>query len=119
MENKRSIGNAYEEEAAKYLQNRGYRIVDRNFYTKFGEIDIVALEGDFLCFVEVKYRKSRYAGNPLEAVNISKQRKISNSAKFYLMKHPRYRRFQMRFDVLGILGEEVRLIRNAFPYVGR
>ena len=118
MINKRSIGNAYEEQTVAFLKSTGIQILDRNFYTKFGEIDIVAKEENYLCFVEVKYRKNAYAGDPLESVTLMKQKKISNSARYYLLTHPRYQGLQIRFDVVAILGDEVNFVRNAFSYMG-
>jgi len=116
--NKRKLGDAYEQVAVDYLIKRQYAILTRNFYTKFGEIDIVALDGNVLCFIEVKYRKTADAGNPMEAITVTKQKRICNSARVYLMKYPKYQRLQVRFDVLGILGQEVELLQNAFPYIG-
>ena len=68
MENSRSVGSRYEAVAAEYLQKEGYRILAKNFRSRFGEIDIVAEEEPYLVFVEVKYRTKQSQGDPSEAV---------------------------------------------------
>lgn len=119
MVNKRRIGNAYEERAVSFLTANGFQVLDRNFYSKYGEIDIIALDSEgFLCFVEVKYRKNHASGDPLEAVTYQKQRKISSAARYYLMTHPRFQRYQIRFDVIGILDDKISHMKNAFEYIG-
>lgn len=118
-QNKRKTGSAYENLAAKYLEDNGFKILERNFFCKFGEVDIIAQEDDYLCFIEVKYRKVAGSGNPFEAVDFRKQKKISSVFDYYIMTHPYMNKFQVRFDVVGILNTEISLIRNAFPYIGR
>lgn len=114
--NRRATGTYYEKEAAKYLEGQGYEILTMNYRCRMGEIDMIAREGEYLVFVEVKYRKSSDDGSPEEAVNDKKQRTISRVASYYLMKE--YGRMDVccRFDVVAILGEEIRLIKNAFEY---
>ena len=116
--NRRGLGRAYEERAAHFLEQKGYRILARNYSTRYGEIDLVAQEGEVLCFVEVKYRKNSAFGWPGEAVGREKQRKLSFSASVYLMKEQVGLNRPMRFDVVSIIGEEYTLIRDAFPYAG-
>ena len=115
-ENKRSIGTAYEKVAGAYLESLGYEILEYNFYCHRGELDIVAQHEGYLVFVEVKYRKTISAGHPLEAVSLSKQRAICRSALYYIyvkgLAH-----LPVRFDVVGILGEEIQVIKNAFEFV--
>lgn len=115
-ENKRKIGNDYEQLAGKYLEAQGYQIMEYNFYSRTGEIDIVALHEGYLVFVEVKYRKDDKKGYPLEAVSFQKQRAISRCAMFY-MKKKGFSEMPVRFDVVGILGEEIQLVQNAFEFV--
>ena len=114
--NKRHIGTEYEQKACEYLMQQGYEIVERNFYCRAGEIDIVAKHQEYLVFVEVKYRKDSSKGYPLEAVSTQKQRTISKSALYYI-KHHKLQDMSVRFDVVGILGEQVQLIQNAFDFV--
>lgn len=116
--NTRAVGDKYEDLAVRYLAEHGCRVTVRNFRCKFGEVDIVALDGDELVFVEVKYRKSKSAGSPFEAVGWQKQKKISAVCNYYLMTHPRDAARQVRFDVIGIFGDTVEWVKNAFGYVG-
>lgn len=114
--NKRKIGENYEKVAGEYLKSQGYEIIEYNFYTRGGEIDIIAKHKGYFVFVEVKYRKNDKKGNPLEAISMQKQRSISKCAAYYLKKHNLYD-VPVRFDVVGILGEEIQLIQNAFDFV--
>ncbi len=115
--NKRAVGTAYEKMAGEYLKSQGYTILEYNFRCYIGEIDIVAKEGEYLVFVEVKYRSNRYQGTPLEAVDIRKQRKISKVAAYYCLKYGYGESMPCRFDVVGIQGSEYILIKNAFEYI--
>ncbi len=112
--NKRQIGSAYEAMAANELIQQGYSIIERNYRCRTGEIDLIGIERDCLCFIEVKYRKNSRAGDPLEAVDVRKQRKIIQTAQYYLLMHPRYRGWKCRFDVVGILADQIHLVRDAF-----
>lgn len=115
-QNKRTIGTEHERIAGTYLEQQGYEILSYNFYTRVGEIDIIAKHKEYLVFVEVKYRKNASSGHPLEAVSIQKQKKISKCAMYY-MKAQGVEYMPVRFDVVGILGEEITLIQNAFEFV--
>lgn len=118
-QNNRTCGTLYEEMAAGYLQNNGLQILEKNFRTRYGEIDLIAKEGDTLVFAEIKYRRDSSRGYPQEAVGYRKQQKICRVSDYYRMQH-RISEFQaVRFDVIGICGEELTWIRNAFAYVGR
>ena len=117
-ENKRKLGARYEEKAAEYLQNRGYFILCRNFRCRQGEIDLIARQGGDLVFIEVKYRKSVRSGQPQEAVTPGKQRAICRTADYYRLRHGYGEDTCCRFDVVAILGEEITLYENAFPYRG-
>lgn len=114
--NKRKLGGSYEQMAAGFLSDHGYEILEMNFRCRIGEIDIVARDGPFLVFVEVKYRANMKYGGPLPAVNLKKQRIISKAAAFYLMKHHLGINTPCRFDVVGILPDQIQLEKNAFPY---
>jgi len=100
-----------------YLAEQGWVICERNFRTRWGEIDIVAKEGDELVFVEVKARSSGRFGTPEEAVNARKLRRMERVAEFYGMKHPKLPA-KWRIDVVAVVVKggnvrEVRHIRNA------
>lgn len=111
---KREKGFYYEQVAADYLKKKGYRILARNFYTYFGELDLVAQDGAYLVFVEVKYRADQSKGNPLEAVTAAKIRHIRRSAQVFLLRGGYPADTPCRFDVVGILGETITHISNAF-----
>lgn len=116
MRNKRSIGADYERKAGEYLKTQGYEIVEYNFYSRSGEIDIIARHNEYLVFVEVKYRKNDKKGNPLEAVSKTKQRTLSKCALFYMKKHG-LEYMPVRFDVVGILKDHIQVVQNAFDFV--
>lgn len=114
LKNHREVGNEFEDAAAAYLEKNGYVILERNYRDRLGEIDIIAKNGIELVFVEVKYRRTLEKGDPAEAVHLLKQRKIRNAAKGYLYRHRLGEDIPCRFDVVAILGEEIRLIKDAF-----
>ena len=113
----RAKGNTAEDLAAVWLEGHGYVIAERNVRTDAGEIDIVAREGETLCFVEVKARASDVHGPAIAAVTPAKQRKIVRAASLYLMLRD-LRDVPCRFDVLGLdpssEGWSYTLLRNAF-----
>lgn len=119
--NKREIGAEKEAFVCKWLEKNGYRIVERNFRCRTGEIDIVAREGGYLVFIEVKYRKGDAAGAPEEAVDWKKQRIISQVALFYLNRYGYGTDVAVRFDVVAVSGEQelqCSLYQNAFEFCG-
>lgn len=93
-------GKLGEDFVAETLKNKGYRIVERNYHSRFGEIDIIAADDKYIIFVEVKTRKTIGITNPLEAVTVAKQRRIICTAKYFLMNHPY--KLQPRFDVAAV-----------------
>ena len=111
--NKRAVGTEYEGKAAAYLESQGYHILARNYRCRLGEIDLIAQDGDYLVFCEVKYRKNKAYGYPSEAVTLSKQRTIRLVAQWYL-KDSHCEGTYFRFDVIAILGDQLEHIRNAF-----
>ena len=114
---RKELGRRGEELALRFLKKQGYRIIDRNYVCKLGEMDIIARERDTLVFVEVKARTSTAFGPPQLAVNSSKQRQLSKVALSFL-KENRLEDAKARFDVVAILfkpmGEEIELIKDAF-----
>jgi putative endonuclease len=112
----RAQGREGEDEAERWLKRRGYRIVERNFSCKAGEIDIIARDGEVLCFVEIKARANRTYGTAIESISVSKQRRIARAASWYLVRHPTDA--PCRFDVLAldlVDGEwRYRLVKDAF-----
>ena len=107
-----------EEIAEKYLVRQGYQVLENNFHSQQGEIDIVALDKGVLVFVEVKNYSFRSYGSPLGAVRKSKRESIIHAAQTYLLRN-RMRNVHCRFDVITIYREKngshrVELYKNAF-----
>lgn len=111
--NRREVGAKFERQAGEYLESLGYEVIEYNYRCKKGEIDLVAKDGEYLVFCEVKYRRDTHKGHPLDAVGYGKQRAISRCAMYYLMEHG-LEGVPCRFDVVGLEGEKVFLIKNAF-----
>lgn len=112
--NKRTLGGEYERLAAEYLTKQGLEILDRNYRCRQGEIDLIARDGSYLVFVEVKYRSGSGMGDPAEAVGFYKQQHIRAAARYYLYQNRYGEDVPCRFDVVGILDGEIRWIRDAF-----
>lgn len=122
MGSNRKMGEIGEKAARDYLERLGYRIIDTNFRTRIGEIDLVAYDGNILAFIEVKTRSSSRYGTPGEAIDWKKQRKLNKLALLYLSKN-RVLYSQIRFDAVEVIvrDEQVRriyLIKDAFQTVG-
>ncbi|MEW6026341.1 MAG: YraN family protein [Planctomycetota bacterium] len=99
----KDIGLTGEALAEAFLKKQGYRIVERNFRCRFGEIDIIAFQKGVVCFIEVKTRSSDQFGSPLEAVTKTKQRRMVLLANYYLHKKKAKPAPPCRFDVVSIL----------------
>lgn len=116
--NRRKVGSQYEQMAVLYLEGAGYEILERNYRCRFGEIDIIARSKeknlDVLVFVEVKYRSSSRFGSPFEAVDYKKQQRIIQTANYYMKERKTGKGTKVRYDVVGILGSDIKLIKNAF-----
>ncbi|MGH7853208.1 MAG: YraN family protein [Candidatus Binatia bacterium] len=111
------LGKEGERLAERYLQNKGYKLVERNYRCTVGELDLIVLDRRVIVFVEVKTRTGHGFGSPLEAVEFRKQRKIIKTAQFFLAQKGLQQR-DARFDVVGVswAGREpiVEHIENAF-----
>ena len=111
----RDLGSVGEKLATKFLQRKGYKIIDRNFRSRLGEIDIIALEDDTLVFIEVKTRWTKEYGPPEEAVTPRKIRSIVKTGQYYKLLHPEYPE-ALRIDVVTVdffqKKGEMRLIKN-------
>ena len=120
--NKRSVGSCYESAAADFLMESGAKILKRNYRCRIGEVDIIALDQDYICFIEVKYRKDDTFGGPEAAVNFAKQRKISKVSAYYLLTNNMSEFSKIRYDVLTIDGTSgaftIHWNKNAFDYCG-
>ncbi|MFW6238444.1 MAG: YraN family protein [Halanaerobiales bacterium] len=113
----KELGDWGENRACTYLKDTGYNLVERNFRTRWGEIDIIARREDLIAFIEVKTRKSKKYGTPVEAVNRKKQHKIKSLARSFLQQND-ITCCQVRFDIISIKisGCKARLrhLKNAF-----
>jgi putative endonuclease len=114
--NKRQTGSRWEDEAARFLTECGLQVKELNFRSRFGEIDIIAKDGEFFVFVEVKYRKTASFGNPEEAVDLRKIRTISKVADYYRLYRKIPSDAKIRFDVVAIEGGSFKWYKNAFDY---
>ncbi len=112
--NNRALGTQKENIAVEYLRKQGYTIIQMNFRCKQGEIDIIATDENYLVFVEVKYRADSHCGNPGEAIDFRKQKKIYRVAEYYLYNSRLSQDTPCRFDAVIIEGEDVTLIKDAF-----
>ena len=121
--NKNGLGNLGEDYACSVLTDLGYELLDRNFRSRFGEVDIIARKDGFLCFVEVKTRGQSSMGRPAESVTLSKQRKIIKTVEYYLVCHPALlerEELQPRFDCMEVFADSEGIpvayeyIKNAF-----
>lgn len=113
MADKRSLGFEKEKEAAAFIKKKGYKILETNYLSRFGEIDIIAKHKKDIVFIEVKYRQSSFSGTPQEAVNHSKQQKIIKTSAVYI-KEKKIKE-NVRFDIVAISGTgEIEIIESAF-----
>lgn len=119
MINSLQIGQMGENAAVSYIKSKEYMILDRNYHSRFGEIDIIAKNKNYIVFIEVKTRHETAMVTAFEAVDAFKQKKIIKTAMIYLMKHNLD--LQPRFDVIEVIIEKgsgsikaVNQIENAF-----
>ncbi|UOD34927.1 YraN family protein [Deferribacteraceae bacterium V6Fe1] len=105
-------GKKGEELALNYLKNNGYELIEKNFKSKFGEIDLVMKDGEVVVFVEVKYRLSEDYGSPKDAVTYGKIKKIIKTAEYFIVKNNLNSLY--RFDVVSIFKDNIEHIKNAF-----
>lgn len=121
MDGRRATGRRGEEVAAGFLARLGYRLVARNFRCRAGEIDLVALDGDTIVFVEVRSRTGVGRGTPLESVDGRKQMRVGRVARHFLTLR-RWHERPARFDVVGVRFDReppaVEHVRAAFDLVG-
>jgi len=124
MKYNKMLGAFGEDMACSYLEKQGYRILERNFSCKAGELDIIGFDGDTIAFVEVKSRTGTHFGSPAEAVSYYKQNRIVKTALFYMSKHKVFD-YMCRFDVIEVFTDgtkestNINLIKNAFEYSGK
>lgn len=115
--NRKAIGDDAEQLACEYLESRGLSLLQRNFYCRGGEIDLIMQHGDSLVFVEVRYRRHTRYGRAAETVSQRKQGRVIRCAQYYLTRHRRWNT-TTRFDVVSIEGAtghmQIEWITDAF-----
>ncbi|HIF49964.1 MAG TPA: YraN family protein [Thiotrichaceae bacterium] len=111
-------GKIAENIAAKYLAKHKVKLLTQNFHSRFGEIDLIALEQEILLFVEVRYRKNENYLAIVETIDRHKCKKILTTSEYYLSKNKKYQSYQCRYDVITITGvldkPVIEWIKNAF-----
>ena len=113
-----TAGKIAEDIAANYLAKQGLVLITRNFHSRFGEIDLIALQQQILVFIEVRYRKDERYLAVVETIDAHKCRKLIATSEYYRVKHKSYQDYQCRYDVIAITGELdkplIEWIKNAF-----
>lgn len=108
----RGIGAELEHIACQHLINHQLTLINQNYTTRFGEIDLIMRDIDMLVFVEVRYRRNIKFGHPIESITKVKQNKMLTTALHYLSHNNQYKNTQYRFDVVTILGNITKIRRD-------
>lgn len=111
MDSKKELGKKGEKLAARFLEGKGLNILERNFHTRSGEVDIIASDSDKIVFVEVKLRRSRRFGTAIESVDEEKLEKVTAAGQEWLQKQG-LERAPWRVDIVAIEGERVEWLRG-------
>ena len=115
--NKHLLGNIGESFAVKFLQNKNIKIIEKNFHTPYGEIDIIGIDENELVFFEVKTRTDSFE-SAQSSISYKKQQKIKLSANIFLSKNPKYQTYFTRFDAILILTKDtiykIKHLKDAF-----
>lgn len=111
--NKRKVGGKAEDLACNYLISKNFKILERNFFSRYGEIDIIALDKETTVFIEVKYRSTSNFGSALESISSNKIKSLCKTAKIYLKSDE----IDCRFDVIAIDNDNIDHVINAFDYI--
>lgn len=119
MKNKTTeTGKLAESVAEEFLIRHRLQIVDKNFHSRFGEIDLIAKDKQILIFVEVRYRKNESIMHVIETIDTNKIKKLIATSEYFISKSPKYRNLQCRYDFIGILGNldqpRIEWIKDAF-----
>ena len=118
MKNKNLSGKHAENIAANYLSKNKIKIIDQNYHSRFGEIDLIGIEKNILVFIEVRYRKNEDYLSAIETIDQTKCNKIITTSKYYLNEYKKYQSYLCRYDVIAITGElkqpVIEWIKNAF-----
>ena len=104
MATTREQGEYTESLACRFLEEKGFTLLERNFHCRFGEIDLIMQDNGSIVFVEVRYRRSNNFGSGAETITASKQSKLIKTASAYLQQHAKLNQYPARFDVVSITG---------------
>lgn len=110
------LGRTAEQKAYKFLKKQGLRLLTKNYYCPFGEIDLIMQDRAEIIFVEVRLRNNRQYGSACESIDKYKQKRIVKSAMHYLSKKNWHDCMNCRFDVIGFSKSGIDWIKDAFPY---
>ncbi|MHB8473785.1 MAG: YraN family protein [Gammaproteobacteria bacterium] len=118
MDTRAANGRQAEQQALHYLQARGLRLLERNFRSRHGEIDLIMQDADSVVFVEVRYRRSQRFGGAAASVDGNKQARLVSTALYYLLRNPGRSQQPTRFDVVAVTpspnAADIEWIRDAF-----
>ncbi len=116
--NSRKQGEQAEQQALGYLQKKGLKLIEQNFHSRYGEIDLIMQQGEYVVFVEVRQRSNISHGGGLESISPKKQQRIILTAQSYLQKNNKLYRHPCRFDAIAIdtieRQEKIQWIQDAF-----
>jgi putative endonuclease len=116
------VGNAAESLACDYLQQRGLKLLTRNYRAPYGELDLIMQDHDHMVFVEVRFRRHHRYGSGADSVTAAKQDKLIKTALYYLQQHPKQAKHPVRFDVISMSAADgqtdVEWIKDAFQAKG-
>lgn len=116
------IGHAAESLACDYLQQRGLKLISRNYRAPYGELDLIMQDHDHMVFVEVRFRRHHHYGSGADSVTAIKQDKLIKTALYYLQQHPKQAKHPVRFDVISLSAvdgrTDVEWIKDAFQTEG-
>jgi putative endonuclease len=114
----RAAGAAFEQRASRELERAGLKLLDRNYTTRYGELDLVMREGETLVFVEVRHRLHASHGSAAASVTATKQMRLVQTAQLWLVAHPQHAQRACRFDVVSYDGPseaaQMNWLRGAF-----
>lgn len=106
-------GRHTEYRALRFLNSRGLKLIESNFRCRFGEIDLIMDDGEYVVFVEVRFRKNANFGGAAASIGATKMRRLRSTAEYYLQNNPPARRRPCRFDVILVSETSLDWIRNA------
>lgn len=114
----KSVGNHYEKQALYFLKRQGLALIEKNFSSRFGEIDLIMKDNETICFIEVRYRSKTTHGGSISSITPKKQQRIRHTAALYLQKKIYLQKSPCRFDVLAISRKndtnDIKWIKSAF-----